>query len=65
MHPMPITAAGLLAHAVHAGLILLGFIGVVALLLPGWLESRRQRRAHAAGATSPAPHARHSARSPE
>ncbi len=34
----------LVAHAVHLSLILLGTIGVVALLFPQWRENRRRRR---------------------
>jgi hypothetical protein len=40
----PLTAAGVLAHGVHLGLILLGAGGVVALLAPGWRSSRAERR---------------------
>jgi hypothetical protein len=41
----PLTATGLLAHAVHLGLILLGTAGVVAMLAPGWHAARVERRA--------------------
>ena len=44
MSAAPLTAAGVLAHAVHLGLILLGVCGVVALLAPGWRASRADRR---------------------
>jgi hypothetical protein len=44
VHPAPLAAVGLLAHAVHLGLILLGTGGVVALLAPSWRSSRKERR---------------------
>ena len=40
-------ALGLLAHAVHLGLVLLGLVGVGFLLLPGWRESRATRTSEA------------------
>jgi hypothetical protein len=40
-----LTAVGLLAHAVHVGLVVGGAGGVVALLAPGWRCSRAERRA--------------------
>jgi hypothetical protein len=42
---LPLTAAaGVLAHGVHLGLILLGVGGVIGLLAPGWRASRAERR---------------------
>jgi hypothetical protein len=45
MHAAPLTAVGLLAHAVHVGLVVGGAGGVVALLAPGWRSSHVERRA--------------------
>ena len=44
MLPASLTAVGIFAHAVHLGLILLGFVGVLALIVPGYRQSRSQRR---------------------
>ncbi len=41
-------ALGLVAHAVHLGLLLLGLVGVCVLLVPGWRESRAARHGRAA-----------------
>ena len=40
----PLAAAWVVAHGVHLGLILLGTVGVIALLAPGWCASRAARR---------------------